>query len=277
MKSRPRRAPFGRKPPRKPLPSRRPDLKPGLGADEIRARVLYRDQMVLVIDKPAGLAVHAGPGGGANIEDSFAALSFNHPRPPALAHRLDRDTSGCLVLGRHRKALRKLGRLFASGRVEKIYWAVTIGRPAAAEGSIEMAMRKKSDKANGWQMEIHPQGISAVTDYRVLASKDGLSWLELRPRTGRTHQVRIHCAALGCPVLGDPVYGRDVAPPKNVPADAALHLHARAVTVPLYADRPPIAAVAPPPAHMHAALRALGWTEDAVVDRVSGPEKIVAG
>ncbi len=257
MKSRPRRALPGREPPRTPLPPKRP----GLSAEEIRARVLYRDQMVLVIDKPAGLAVHAGPGGGANIEDSFAALAFNHPRPPALAHRLDRDTSGCLVLGRHRKALRKLGRLFASGRVEKVYWAVTVGRPVADEGRIELAMRKKSDKIKGWQMEIHPEGVAAVTDYRVLAAGGGLAWLELRPRTGRTHQVRIHCAQLGCPVLGDPVYGREVAPPKNVPSGLPLHLHARAVTIPLYATRPPVAAEAKPPAHMIPALRALGWRE----------------
>ena len=262
MKSHPRRAPPGRKPSREPAPRPPVSSSPGLSNEAIRARVLYRDQMVLVIDKPAGIAVHAGPGGGANIEDSFHALSFNHPRPPALAHRLDRDTSGCLVLGRHRKALRKLGRLFASGRVEKIYWAVTVGRPPADEGRIELAMRKKSDRAQGWRMEIHPEGVSAVTDYRVLASKGGLSWLELRPRTGRTHQVRVHCAQLGCPILGDPIYGRDAVPPKNIPADAALHLHARAVTVPLYAARPPISAVAPPPAHMIPALRALGWHED---------------
>lgn len=249
--------------PRHATPKRpRPPKRPGLGADAIRARVLYRDEMMLVIDKPAGLAVHAGPGGGANVEDSFDALSFNQPRPPALAHRLDRDTSGCLVLGRHRKALRKLGRLFASGRVEKIYWAVTVGRPVASEGRIEMPMRKKTDKIKGWQMEIHPEGISAVTDYRVLAEANGLAWLELRPRTGRTHQVRVHCAALGCPVLGDPVYGRDVPPPKTIPADTPLHLHARAVTVPLYATRPPVSAVAPPPRHMIPALRALGWREN---------------
>ncbi|MBM3570689.1 MAG: RNA pseudouridine synthase, partial [Alphaproteobacteria bacterium] len=163
-----------------------------------------------------------------------------------------RDTSGCLVLGRHRKALRKLGRLFASGRVEKIYWAVTVGRPAADQGRIEKSLRKKSDNATGWHMEVHPEGALAVTDYRVLAEKDGLAWLELRPRTGRTHQVRVHCAALGCPVLGDPVYGRNAA-------GAPLHLHARAVSVPLYATKPAVAAVAPPPPHMAAALEKLGW------------------
>src|SRR5579863_4571845 len=103
-------------------------------------RVLYRDGLILVVDKPAGIAVHAGPGGGPHLEHWFPLLRFGLPRPPALAHRLDRDTSGCLVLGRHPKALRRLGRLFAEGRVEKVYWAVVAGVPAAPEGRIEAAL-----------------------------------------------------------------------------------------------------------------------------------------
>jgi tRNA pseudouridine32 synthase/23S rRNA pseudouridine746 synthase/23S rRNA pseudouridine1911/1915/1917 synthase len=223
---------------------------------DLRDRVLYRDPLMLVLDKPAGVPVHAGPGGAPSLEDDFAALRFGQARDPALAHRLDRDTSGCLVLGRHRKALRKLGRLFAAGRVEKIYWAVTRGRPIRDEGRIEAPLRKRTERGSGWRMEIHPEGAAAVTDWRVLAADDGLAWLELRPRTGRTHQVRIHCAALGCPVVGDPVYGRETAivPP--------LHLHARAIVVPLYAGREPIAVVAPPPPHMRSALHMFGWRED---------------
>ncbi len=174
-------------------------------------RVLYRDGLVLVIDKPAGVAVHPGPGGGPNLESGFAALRFGLPHPPALAHRLDRDTSGCLVLGRHPKALRRLGRLFAEGKVEKIYWAVVNGRPAQDEGRIETGLKKLS-RAGGWRIVVDPAGQHAATDYRVLGAANGRTlgrtWLELRPRTGRTHQIRVHCAALGCPVAGDPVYGR---------------------------------------------------------------------
>src|SRR5216683_3844147 len=107
-------------------------------------RILYRDGLVLVIDKPAGIPVHAGPGGGPHLEHWFPLLRFGLPRPPALAHRLDRDTSGCLVLGRHPKALRRLGRLFAEGKVEKIYWAVTAGVPAEPEGRIEAALSKQT-------------------------------------------------------------------------------------------------------------------------------------
>ena len=211
--------------------------------------------MMLVVDKPAGLPVHAGPKGGPNLEDHLDALRFGLPRRPGLAHRLDRDTSGCLVLGRHRQALARLGRLFAAGRVEKVYWAVVRGSPPEPEGRVDTPLRKRSE-TRGWWMEPHPEGQPSVTDYRVLGSTQarGLTWLECRPRTGRTHQIRVHCAELGCPVLGDPVYG-----PKDDPRLPPLHLHARAITVPLYATKPAITAEAPPPEHLLAALRACGW------------------
>src|SRR6266403_1609474 len=115
---------------------------PELTAEEIQARVLHRDGLMLVIDKPAGLPVHRGPKGGANLETSFEALRFGLPRPPVLAHRLDRDTSGCLVLGRHRKATASLGLLFKHGRIGKTYWAVVEGGPAEDEGTIDMPLRR---------------------------------------------------------------------------------------------------------------------------------------
>ena len=220
---------------------------------DLEARLLYRDGLILILDKPAGIAVHAGPSGGANLEQHFDALRFGLPQPPALAHRLDRDTSGCLVLGRHRKALAKLGRLFSAGQVEKTYWAVVEGAPPAETGRIDIALRKVTRKS-GWHMVPDPAGLATVTDYRVRGRAAGLTWLELHPRTGRTHQIRVHCAALGCPVRGDPLYGEAKGQP--------LHLHARAITLPLYASKPPISAVAPVPAHMSAALRACGFAGD---------------
>src|SRR3954467_10329563 len=148
-------------------------------------RVLYRDGLVLVIDKPAGIPVHAGPGGGPNLEHWSPLLRFGLARPPGLAHRLDRDTSGCLALGRHPKALRRLGRLFAEGKVEKVYWAVVAGAPPVPEGRIENRLLKQT-RGTGWRMIVDAAGQEAVTEYRVLGSAGGRSWLELRPRTGRT-------------------------------------------------------------------------------------------
>jgi tRNA pseudouridine32 synthase / 23S rRNA pseudouridine746 synthase len=226
--------------------------------DELRARVLHRDGLILVIDKPAGLPVHAGPGGGPNLERHLDALRFGLPKPPALAHRLDRDTSGCLVLGRHRKALARLGRLFSGGLVDKTYWAVTAGAPPEPAGRIELKLRKINRKT-GWKMEVDAEGQAAVTDYRVLGGAAGLAWIELHPRTGRTHQIRIHLAALGCPVLGDPVYGP--APRPNEP----LHLHSRAIVLPLYPHRPPVQATAAVPPHMRAALLACGFESDSLL------------
>ena len=219
-------------------------------SDDLLARVLYRDGLMLIVDKPAGLPVHKGPKGGANLEDLLEALRFGLPKRPELAHRLDKDTSGCLVLGRHRKALQRLGRLFAAGRVDKTYWAVVAGAPPQEQGRIELPLARRSDDPRSWWMKVDPEGQPAVTDFRVLGRSDGLAWLELRPLTGRTHQLRVHLAALGCPILGDAVYGSSGGPP--------LHLHARSVMVPLYPGRPAIAATAPPPEHMIEALQACG-------------------
>ena len=213
-------------------------------------RVLYRDGLMLIIDKPAGIPVHAGPGGGVNLERSFPALRFGLPHPPALAHRLDRDTSGCLVLGRHPKALRRLGALFAAGRVEKIYWAIVAGLPAPADGRIETGLAKRSN-GTGWRMAIDPAGQFSATRYRVLGTQSGRSWLELRPQTGRTHQLRVHCAALGCPIVGDALYGRAEG--------ERLHLHARAISIPLYPAKPSVTAISPVPRHMLAELTRLGY------------------
>src|SRR5206468_10318417 len=126
-------------------------------ADDILARVLHRDGLILVLDKPWGIAVHRGPKGGASLEDYFDALRFGLPRSPALAHRLDRETSGCLVLGRHRKALQRLMQLFKQGRVEKTYWAVVEGSPSADEGEIDKPLGRL-DAERGWWMRVDPLG-----------------------------------------------------------------------------------------------------------------------
>jgi len=227
---------------------------PGLTADEILARVLHRDGLMLVIDKPAGLPVHRGPKGGANLEASFDALRFGLPRPPVLAHRLDKDTSGCLVLGRHRKATASLGLLFKHGKISKTYWAVVEGGPDADEGRIDLPLGRK-DATRGWWMKPDPAGQPAVTTWKVLGRcPQQLTWLALEPLTGRTHQLRVHCAAMGWPIVGDPIYG--TAPRSGGPV---LHLHSREIVVPLYKKRDPIRVTAPAPLHMHERLQACGW------------------
>ncbi len=225
-------------------------------SEDLTARLLYRDGLILVIDKPAGLAVHRGPKGGDNLEAHFGVLRFGLPRDPALAHRLDRDTSGCLVLGRHRKALAKLGLLFKQGKISKTYFALVEGSPQTDSGSIDLALGRL-DATRGWWMQVDPAGQPAETDWRVLGRHDGLALLELRPQTGRTHQLRVHCAAMGWPILGDAVYGsgREAGAPM-------MHLHAREVSIPLSANKPEITVTAPLPAHMQARAAACGFNDD---------------
>ncbi|HEX2724582.1 MAG TPA: RNA pseudouridine synthase, partial [Beijerinckiaceae bacterium] len=206
---------------------------------------------MLVIDKPAGLAVHPGPKGGETLFDHLDALRFGLPRRPEVAHRLDKDTSGCLVLGRHAKALARLGELFKRNEVDKTYWAVVEGGPSEAQGEIALALGKRSAE-RGWWMKVDPKGQPALTQWRVLGRRGDIALLELRPITGRTHQLRVHCAAMQWPIVGDAIYG--TAPRFGGPG---LQLHARAVTVPLNPNKPPITVEAPVPAHMRERIEGL--------------------
>jgi tRNA pseudouridine32 synthase/23S rRNA pseudouridine746 synthase len=223
--------------------------------EEMVSRLIYRDGLMLVIDKPAGVAVHRGPNGGESLEDHFGALRFGLPRAPALAHRLDRDTSGCLVLGRHRKALAQLGKLFKNGAIGKTYWAVVEGTPETDEGQIDLPLGRL-DETRGWWMKHDPDGQPAATMWKVMgrAGSSPLTWLALEPLSGRTHQLRVHCAEMGWPILGDPIYG--TAPRGGGPV---LQLHAREITVPLYKNREPVHVTAPVPAHLREQLTLCGW------------------
>ena len=232
--------------------------------EETRARLLYRDGLMLVLDKPAGIAVHKGPKGGASLEDDFDALRFGLPRKPALAHRLDRETAGCLVLGRHHKALEKLGLLFKQGKIAKTYWAIVEGGPEAPQGLIDLPLGRL-DATRGWWMKVDPDGAPSQTRWRLRGrgAIDGrpVSWLELEPLTGRTHQLRVHCAAQGWPILGDSVYG---AAPRESDPEAAprLHLLARRIEVPLAKSKPAVVVEASAPAHMLDGLGACGFSGD---------------
>ena len=214
---------------------------------DILARVLYRDAMLLVIDKPAGIAVHITGHDKIALDASFKYLQFGLPKPPSLAHRLDRGTSGCLVLGRHRQALIKLGKLFERQKIEKTYLALVLGQPEEAEGIIDRPILK-SGEGSKWKMSLDEAGQPAVTHYKTRASNGTISLLELSPKTGRTHQLRLHCAfALGCPIIGDPFYG----PQKGEfsASQLPMMLHAEQVVIPLQPSKPPIVVKALLPEH----------------------------
>ena len=239
--------------------------------EETISRLLHRDGMMLVFDKPAGIPVHRGPKGGENLEQYFDALRFGLPRRPSLAHRLDRDTSGCLVLGRHRKALERLMKLFKRGEVQKTYWAVTQGGPEASDGLIDMPLGRL-DETRGWWMKHDPAGLPSQTRWRVMgrgadAAGKPLAWLALEPLTGRTHQLRVHCATSGFPILGDPLYGAGEA------GGTPLHLHAREIVVPMAKNGPPTRVAAPVPPHMAEALAACGWSGEAPATSCSSPAR----
>jgi len=231
--------------PRKPSP-----------ADEWRSRILFQNDRLLIVDKPAGLPVHGGPRGGPNVEALLPLLADHPKHPPMLAHRLDADTSGCLILAKKRSALRKLHELFAAGSIGKIYWAIVEGKPPQGSGTIDAHLKKIND-VSGWRMVVDASGHHAITDYRTLGQTDATTWLELKPHTGRTHQIRVHCASLGCPVLGDPFYG---GAKDN---KSSMHLIARRVSIPFDEGAAPITAEAPVPTHLRAGFEACGYKSEA--------------
>jgi tRNA pseudouridine32 synthase/23S rRNA pseudouridine746 synthase len=197
--------------------------------------LLYRDTHLLIIDKPAGLAVHPGPQTRDSLEDCLEILAFGNNRLPVISHRLDRDTSGCLILARHPKAVRRVASLFEAGAIRKVYWAVLETLPDADSGTIDAPLHKISSAEAGWRMIIDRRGKRAVTHWQVIDRAARL--VEFHPETGRTHQLRVHAASMGHPIIGDPVYGAGKGP---------MRLHARSLTLP-YDEAAPLTVIAPLP------------------------------
>jgi len=245
-------------------PAAKPQHPP---VDERTARmlaeaVLYMDDDVLILDKPPGLAVQGGTGMEDNHLDAMLdALQFEAAERPRLVHRLDKDTSGCLVLGRTAGAAAKLAAAFKSRDAKKCYWALVAGVPKLRQGRIDAPLAKLPGKMGDKVAVDEDEGKRAVTWYRVVdhAGKRA-AWLELEPRTGRTHQLRAHCLLIGTPILGDGKYGGKEALIEGTGVSRKLHLHARAIRMP-HPRRGTIEVVAPLPSHIAASFAFFGFEE----------------
>ena len=202
-------------------------------------RILFIDGEAIVIDKPHGLPVDAPRAGGDSIARRIDELKCGFKRPPTAMHRLDQDTSGCLLFARHPAARAMFQQAFESGTVEKIYTALVAGEVGEG-GTIELPLAKVSSEEAGWRMVGDPAGKSAVTHWRRLAMRDGRSLVEFRPATGRTHQIRVHAReGLGHGIVGDRVYGVPGGP---------MMLHATRLVVPR-GKKPVVDVTAPLPEH----------------------------
>jgi tRNA pseudouridine32 synthase/23S rRNA pseudouridine746 synthase len=203
--------------------------------------ILFIDAEAMVIDKPAGLPVDQPRDGSLSVENHLESLRMGFQRRPLPVHRLDRDTSGCLLLARNPKSHKRFAAAFEAGTVEKLYRAILAGIPDAEEGEIDLALGKVSTAATGWRMVPDSRGKAALTRWRVERVIDGRALVAFRPATGRTHQLRVHAASgLGIPILGDPIYGVAGSARRTM-------LHAAAITMPRERHAP-IAAEAPLPA-----------------------------
>jgi 23S rRNA pseudouridine955/2504/2580 synthase len=223
--------------PASPAPPARPEVAPEV-ARELQERLLYCDEQVIALDKPYGVPVQGGPGITKHLDAWLDALRFDGERP-RLVHRLDRDTSGVLLLARTAGTAAKLAALFRGRDIQKVYWGIVARRPIPPEGRIGLPL-KRAGGPRGERTVVSEPGDEdaawAVTEYRTLDHAGKLAWLELRPLTGRTHQLRVHCVAIGAPILGDVKYAQ---PDQNGAFGAtvaglpeALHLHARRLVLP---------------------------------------------
>lgn len=249
-----------------PLPEgRAPATAPKLGAEDrafLAAITLYEDDDLLIVDKPPGLAVQGGSKTTRHLDALLEAMAEDRDRRPRLVHRLDRETSGVLVIAKRRQVAAQLGRMFQTRSVRKIYWALVSGVPKPPQGKVEAALVKapgpEGDRVRKAQAGEQATAQSAVTHYAVVdRAGQQVAWMSLKPVTGRQHQLRAHMAILGHPILGDAKYHGD----KDLPDAIApkLHLHARRVTFPHPCGAQTVDVTAPLPEHMRDAFAAFGF------------------
>ncbi len=231
-------------------------------AAEIRQLVVHKDDDVIVLNKPPGLAVQGGTGTERHVDGMLDALRFGFEERPRLVHRLDKDTSGLLLIARTAQAAKRLGAAFRDRQTEKLYWAVVVGVPPKPEGAIDLPLAKRPGGRDRELMQVdREEGQKALTHFQVLdrAGKRA-ALLALWPRTGRTHQLRVHCAAIGCPILGDGKYGGEEALLAPVADARRLHLHARRLTLPHPSGKGTLRVEAPAPPHFRRTVEAFGFS-----------------
>jgi 23S rRNA pseudouridine955/2504/2580 synthase len=224
----------------------------------LRSLILAEDDALMVLDKPAGLAVQGGTKTSRHVDGMLASLAAGGERP-RLVHRLDRDTSGILVVAKTADAAAKLTRAFRQHKVDKLYWALVVGRPALAAGIIDQPLAKQQGGAGRERVEPDEEGRAARTAYRTVARAGRIaSWLAMKPLTGRTHQLRAHCVVLGTPIVGDRKYG-DPAGLHGAPD--GLMLHAREIRLP-HPDGGELTVTAPISKVMQSGFAWLGFEPD---------------
>lgn len=230
----------------------------------LKDAILFMDDDVIALNKPAGLAVQGGTGMADNhLEAWLDALQFDKPERPRLVHRLDKDTSGVLLLGRTAHAASKLAAAFKSRAARKCYWALVVGVPKHRQGRIDAALAKLPGRAGEKMAVDEDEGKRAVTWYRVVDSAlKRAAWLEMEPRTGRTHQLRAHCALLETPIMGDGKYGGTDAFIAGTGVSRKMHLHARAIRLPHPRGKGTLEIIAPLSEHIARSFEFFGFNEN---------------
>jgi 23S rRNA pseudouridine955/2504/2580 synthase len=243
-----------------PSSSPRPQARPQDVA-LLRDAVLYRDDWAIVVNKPAGLAVQGGTNTERHVDALLDGLRFDSRERPRLVHRLDKDTSGVLLIARNAAAAAFFTRAFRDKTTRKVYWAVVVGLPKLRQGRIDLALAKSGGAARE-RVQADEAGKSAVTYYAVVDHAAArASWLALLPVTGRTHQLRAHCAEIGTPILGDGKYGGSGAQIPGGAASHQLHLHARSLAIP-HPQGGTLSVTAPLPPHMRRMWEFFGFDAD---------------